>query len=136
MENIYKKYNLVNNLKKITQTYDYFNGNIINTDFVYFNYYNAFEKSSNRINSIISQINNKKKGIIKQYQVRGYYEYKIIKNYCIKNNIKYELIIDKNILTNKVMNIKQYITDYDYENNLQKLIVKNEKIPTIYIKIY
>ena len=37
---------------------------------------------------------------------------------------------------NKVINIKQYITDYDYENNLQKLIVENEKIPTIYIKIY
>jgi hypothetical protein len=46
------------------------------------------------------------------------------------------MIIDENILTNKVINIKQYITDYDHENNLQKLIVENEKIPTMYIKIY
>ena len=29
-----------------------------------------------------------------------------------------------------------WTSDYDYENNLQKLIVENEKIPTIYIKIY
>ena len=74
--------------------------------------------------------------IIKKYQVRGYYEYKIIKKYCIENNINHDLIIDENILTNKVINIKQYITDYDHENNLKKLIVENEKIPTIYIKIY
>ena len=45
-----------NNLKKITQTYD-FNGNIINTDFLYFNYNNAYVKSSKRINIIINQIN-------------------------------------------------------------------------------
>ena len=64
METIYKNYNFENNLKKITQTYDYFNGNIINTDFLYFNYNNAYEKSSKRINNIISQINNKKNGII------------------------------------------------------------------------
>ena len=44
----YKNYNLENNLKKITQTYD-FNSNIINTDFLYFNYNNAYEKSSKRI---------------------------------------------------------------------------------------
>ena len=131
----YKNYNLENNLKKITQTYD-FNGNITDTDFLYFNYNNAYEKSSKRINNIINQINNKRNGIIKKYQVRGYYEYKIIKNYCIENNIIHDLIIDENILTNKVINIKQYITDYDHENNLQKLIVVNEKIPTIYIKIY
>ena len=125
----YKNYNLENNLKKITQTYD-FNGNIIDTDFLYFNYNNAYEKSSKRINIIINQINNKKNGIIKKYQVRGYYEYKIIKKYCIENNINHDLIIDENILTNKVINIKQYIIDYDHENNLQKLIVENEKIPT------
>ena len=130
-----KNYNLENNLKKITQTYD-FNGNITDTDFLYFNYNNAYEKSSKRINSIINKINNKKNGIIKKYQVRVYYEYKIIKNYCIENNINHDLIINENILTNKVINIKQYITDYDHENNLQKLIVVNEKIPTIYIKIY
>lgn len=136
METTHKNYNLENNLKKMTQTYDYFNGNIRNTDFLYFNYDNAYEKSSKRINNIINQINNKKNGAIKRYQVRGYYEYKIIKNYCITNNIKHDLIIDENTLTNKVTNIRQYVSNYDYENNLQKLIVENEKIPTMYIKIY
>jgi hypothetical protein len=60
----YKNYNLENNLKKITQTYD-FNGNIINTDFLYFNYNNAYEKSSKRINIIINQINSKKMVLLK-----------------------------------------------------------------------
>ena len=61
---------------------------------------------------------------------------KFIKKYCIEKNIKYDLIIDENILTNKVKIINQYITDYDHENNLYKLIVENDKIPVMYIKIY
>lgn len=132
----YKKYNLEENLKKITTTYNYNNNNIIDAKQLYLNLSNAYEKSSKRINNIIGQINNKKNGNVKKYQVRGYYEYKIIKNYCQINNIKHELVIDDIILTNKVIKIKQYITDYDYENNLQKLIIENEKVPTIYIKIY
>jgi len=131
----YKKYNLKKNLNKIITTYNY-NNNIIDTKQLYLNLSKAYEKSSKRINNVIGQINNKKNGNVKKYQVRRYYEYKIIKNYCQINNIKHELIINDTILTNKVVKIKQYITDYDYENNLQKLIIENEKVPTIYIKIY
>ena len=130
---MYKNYNLGNNLKKLTSMY--LDGNKIDTNHLYYNYNNAYEKSSKRINIIINQINSKKNGIKKNYQVKGYYEYKIIKNYCVENNINYELIIDENILTNKVINITQYTTDYDHENNLHKLIVENEKIPTMYIRI-
>ena len=64
-----KNYNLENNLKKITQTYD-FNGNITDTDFLYFNYNNAYEKSSKRINSIINQINNKKMALLKNIKLK------------------------------------------------------------------
>jgi hypothetical protein len=128
-------FNIVGKLRRITQTYDYFNGTVKQTNHLYFNYDNVHEKSAKRINNIISQINKKKCGI-KKYQVRGYYEYKIIHKYCITNNIKHELIIDENVVTNKVTNIKQYVTDYDHENNLQQLIVEHEKVPVMYIKIY
>lgn len=129
-------FNFENSLMRKTLTYDYFNGNQIDTSHLYYNFHNAYDKSFRRINNIISQINNKKNGIVKKYQIRGYYEYKIIRKYCIEKNIKYDLIFDEHILTNKVKNIKQYVTNYDYENNLRKLIVENNKIPAMYIKIY
>ena len=60
----------------------------------------------------------------------------MIKQYCDEKNIKCELIFDENILTNKVTNIKQYVTDYDYENNLKKIVVTHKKIPTMYVVVY
>ena len=134
--NTYYNFNLEKSLMRRTLTYDYYNRNIIHTNHLYYNFHDAYDKSSRRINNIINQINNKKNGIVKKYQIRGYYEYKFIKKYCIEKNIKYDLIIDENILTNKVKIINQYITDYDHENNLYKLIVENDKIPVMYIKIY
>lgn len=131
---MYKNYNLEDKLKKITTTFQY--GQQINTDCLYFFYENAYNKSSKRIENIIYCINNNKNNITKKYQIKGIHEYKFLEQYCIENNIKHELIFDKTVLTNKVKNIVQYINDYDYENNLEKIYVANKKIPTMYIQIY
>jgi hypothetical protein len=130
-------YYLRDKLFKITQTYDYHSGNEIETDDLHFenNLNGAYKKSCARISNIIQHINNKKEGITKKYQVKGFYEYKIIHNYCVYKNIKHELVFDENVSTNKAINIKQYITDYDDENNLQKLIFEYKKIPAMYIRI-
>ena len=130
-------YQLENHLRQITQTYC--NNEATNkatcTTVLHYNYHNAYKKSARRIQIILHQINHKKKGVVKTYQIRGYYEYKIVKKYCMEQNIKHELITNNQVLTNKVVQIKQYVSDYDYENNLCKLVVENEKLPTMYIKV-
>lgn len=134
--NTYKDYSLEEKLKKITHTFLYYEKTKLDTNYLYFPYENAYEKSSTRIATIINHINNKKKSLVKKYQVKGYHEFIMIKQYCDEKNIKCELIFDENILTNKVTNIKQYVTDYDYENNLKKIVVTHKKIPTMYVVVY
>lgn len=93
---------------------------------------NYITKSCNRLYNILIQINNIK-GSNKMYQVRGFYEYKIIKKYCQLNNIKHELIISDTLVTNKVIKIEQYVYgdgDGIHHKGFQK------KVPCLYVKIY
>ena len=107
---------------------------------MYYNYNNVFEKSATRIKNIINCIiknkSDKNYQTCKKYQINGYYEYRILNKYCTLNMIKCELLFDDKLLKNKVKNVKQFINDYDHENNLDKIIVKNLKIPVMYIKVY
>lgn len=140
MNNLYIK------LKKLTKTYDFHTKDLIYTNHLEYsdNIYNAYKKSLQRISNIIQQIHKnihtntntttKIKNI--KYQIKSYYEYNIVRDYCNNNNITCYLIIDNTILTNKVICIKQYITNYDFENNLQKLSVEYNKVPRMYIQVY
>lgn len=53
-------FNLVNTLMKKTLTYDYWSEKTLNMNHLHYNYHNAYDKSSRRINNIINQINSKK----------------------------------------------------------------------------
>lgn len=131
-------YILHNHLASKTETYCYFTGIKIDNNSLYFSINNAYKKCYKRTQHIISciekRINNKKNKNI-SYQIRGIHEYNVVREYCEIKKIKYQLISDDTQKTNKVYKIKQYITDYDHENNLQKLHVEYEKIPRLYIKI-
>jgi hypothetical protein len=131
-------YNIINNLIKNTDTFLFYKN--IPTEHLYYNYDNVFKKSATRIKNIINCIIKNKSGknyqICKKYQINGYYEYKILNKYCTLNNIKCELLFDNKLLKNKVKNVKQFINDYDHENNLDKIIVEYIKIPIMYIKVY
>jgi len=90
------------------------------------------KKSFERLYNILEQINNIK-GSNKVYQVRGYYEYKIVKKYCDMNNIKSKLIVSEDLFTNKVIKIKQYVYgdgDGIHHEGYSK------KVPCLYVKIY
>lgn len=144
-------YQLEQTLLSKTITYDCNNNKEIkNYNHLEFDISKAYNKSKKRVLNIINHINNKKNNNIvninninidninirKKYQIRGYHEYKILHNYLNEKNIKHKLIIDSNILTNKVKQIKQYVSDYDYENNLQHVQFMHEKVPTLYIAIF
>lgn len=130
-------YNIVQHLQDITTTYDFTTNKEIPTTNLHFNYYGACDKSAKRLRTILDQIKNRKPGATsRKYQVRGWYEYKVVHNYCTEHNICHELIIDDSVLTNKVTSIHQWVTDYDYENNLRRIEVENEKVPTMYVKVY
>jgi hypothetical protein len=102
------------------------------------NILNYKEKSFKRMYYIISQINkfiNSSTYILsKKYQVRGYYEYKIVSKYCKFNNIKHEFIKSDNNFTNKIIKLEQYCFYGEDEPVLHK--GHHIKVPCIFIKVY
>jgi len=127
-----RNYNLGKYLNSITETIGIYAdeyGNRLVSDGYIENYKN---KSFNRLYNILDRIS-KINGSNKVYQVRGYYEYKIIKKYCDINNIRNELIVSDTLVTNKVIKIKQYVYG-DGDGIHHKGFSK--KVQCLYVKIY
>ena len=97
----------------------------------------CIDKSLKRLYDVINNIDKYVKSTntqkSKQYQIRGYYEYKIVSKYCELNKIEHELIMSETQTTNKVVNIIQNCYCGDGEPVVHKGI--NRKVPCMYIKI-
>jgi hypothetical protein len=100
----------------------------------FLNIKNATDKSTKRINNILSNIKKMKKGSTKKYQIRGYYEYKQISKELNILNIRHKLEISDTLFTNKLTELELYINSNYPRQQYQNYI--NEKVNCMYINVW